>query len=55
MEEKLNAVVDKLARQYQDNFGSFRQTTNMFPSAPAVLKIKGTPITSHIRHHITKA
>ena len=55
METKLNVAADKLAGNYQDQLGSYRPITHMYPSAPAVLEINGIIITSNIRHQLIKA
>ena len=54
MEAKLNVVADKLAGQYQDQLGSYRPITHVYPSAPAVLEINEMTITSNIRNHLIK-
>ena len=55
MEANMNVVVDELAKQYQDKLGSYRSTTHMYPSVPAVLEINSMAITSNIRHQFIKA
>ena len=55
METKLNVAADKLAGNYQEQLGSYRPITHMYPSAPAVLEINGMIITSNIRHQLIKS
>ena len=55
MEAKLNVEADRLAGEYQDEFGVYSPITHMYPTSPAILKINGTIITSTIRHHLIKA
>ena len=55
MEAKLNVEADRLAGEYQDEFGAYSPITHMYPSSPAVLEINGMTITSNIRHHLIKA
>ena len=55
MEAKLNIEADRLAGEYQDEFGAYSPITHMYPSSPAVLKTNGMTITSNIRHHLIKA
>ena len=55
MEATLNIEADKLAGEYQDEFGAYSPITHMYPSSPAVLEIDGMTITSNVRHHLIKA
>ena len=55
METKLNVAVKQLAGKYQDQLGSYRPITHMYPSASAVLEINRMTITSNIRHQLIKA
>ena len=55
MEEKLNVVVEELARRYQNELVSYQPITHMYPSVSAVLEINGIAITSNIRHYLVKA
>ena len=38
MEAKLNIEVDRLAGEYQDEFGAYSPITHMYPTSPAVLE-----------------
>ena len=55
MEAKLNVEADRLAGEYQDEFGAYSPITHMYPTSPTVLKINGMTITSNIHHHLIKA
>ena len=55
MEAKLNIEADKMAGEYQDEFGAYSPITHMYPTSPAVLEIDGMTITSNVRHHLIKA
>ena len=50
-----NVEADRLAGEYQDEFGAYSPTTHMYSSSPAVLEIDGMTITSNVRHHLIKA
>ena len=54
MEAKLNVVANKLAGDHQDQLGSYRPTTHMYPSSPSVLENNGMTITSNVRHQLIK-
>ena len=55
MEAKLNIEADRLAGEYQDEFGVYSPITHMYPTSQVVLKIDGMTITSNIPHHLIKA
>ena len=55
MEAKLNIEADRLAGEYQDEFGTYSPITHVYPTSPAVLEIDGMTITSNVRHHLIKA
>ena len=55
MEAKLNIEADRLAGEYQDEFGAYSPITHMYPTSPAVLEINGMTITSNVRDHLIKA
>ena len=55
IEAILNVETDRLAGDYEDQFGTYSPFTYMYPSSPAVLEINGMKIISNVRYQLIKA
>ena len=55
LEAKLNIKADKLAGDFQQQYGKHIPVVPLLPSSPALLTIRGISITSQYRHQLHRA